>query len=187
MARTGRPRRQMIPLPPEQVNPVCESEVHAADQLAYIRYGCRCVPARAAYVRYRKFLAVRGGDTSRVPALGTLRRLRALARMGHGFVTIARELDLSTETLRKILLGRTRTVTVRVESLVIDFYDRFWNVDGEDRATNPFARRWARTIKERAREAGWPPPMWWDDDRIDCPTARGPNRQESGRERARSA
>jgi len=177
----------MTPLPPERVNPDCESEVHAADQLAYIRYRCRCAPARAAYVRYRKFLAVRGGDTNRVPALGTLRRLQALARMGHGFVTIAHEQDLASETLRKILLGRTRTVTIRVESLVIDFYDRFWDVDGEDRATNPFARRWARTLKERAREAGWPPPMWWDDDRIDSPTARGPNRQESERGRARSA
>lgn len=183
----GRPRRPMTPLPPEQVDPACSGEFHAADQLAYIRYRCRCAPARATYVRYRKFLAVRGGDTSRVPALGTLRRLRALATLGYGFVTIARELELSTETLRKILLGKTKTVTVRVEALVIDFYDRFWDVDAEERATNPFARRWARTIKERAREAGWPPPMWWDDDRIDSPTARGPNRQESDRGRARSA
>lgn len=171
----GRPRRSMTPLPSELIDSACTSEVHAADRLAYIRYGCRCAPARVVYVRYRKFLAVRGGDTSRVPAVGTLRRLRALAAMGHGFVTIARELELSSETLRKILLGRTKTVTVRVESLVIDFYERFWDVDGEDHATNPFAKRWARTLKERAHAAGWPPPMWWDDDRIDDPRSRGPN------------
>jgi hypothetical protein len=186
MARTGRPRRPLTPLPPERVDPACGSGMHAADQLAYIWYGCRCAPARAAYVRYRKFLALRGG-ASRVPALGTMRRLRALARMGHGFTAVAREQGLATETLRKITLGVTRTVTVRVERQVIDFYDRFWDVDGETRAADPFARRWARTLKERAREAGWPPPMWWDDDRIDCPTARGPNRQESERGRARSA
>lgn len=187
MARTGRPRRQMIPLPPGQVSPDCAGAFHAADPLAYIRYRCRCAPARATYVRYRKFLAVRGGDTSRVPALGTLRRLRALARMGYGFVTIARELELSAETLRKILLGKTQTVTGRVEALVIDFYDRFWDIDAEKLATNPFAKRWARTIKQRAEEAGWPPPMWWDDDRIDSPTARGPNRKDGDDVRARSA
>jgi hypothetical protein len=180
-------RRILVPLPPELVDPDCTGDVHAADRLAYVRHHCRCPSARATYVRYRKFLAVRGGDANRVPALGTLRRLRALATMGHGFVVIARELGLSTETLRKILLGRTKTITVRVESLVIDFYDRFWNVDGEDRATTVFARKGARVVKERAREAGWPPPMWWDDDRIDSPTARGPNRQESDRGRARSA
>jgi hypothetical protein len=171
-------RREMVPLPPEQVDPACPGEQHAADQLAYVRYGCRCAPARRVYVRYRKFLALGGRDRTRVPALGTLRRLRALAVMGHSFVVVAEAQGLSTETLRKVLLGTTRTVTRRVESLVIDFYDRFWNVDGEERATTPFARKGARVVKQRAREAGWPPPMWWDDDRIDSPTARGPNRQE---------
>lgn len=187
MPRHGRPRRLMIPLPPQLVDPACVSEVHAADQLAYVRYGCRCAPARATYVRYRKFLAVRGGDTTRVPALGTLRRLRSLAVMGHSFVVVAQVQGLSSETLRKVLLGTTKTVTARVEALVIDFYDRFWNVDGEDRATSAFARKGARVVKERAREAGWPPPMWWDDDRIDSPTARGPNRKENDCARARSA
>jgi hypothetical protein len=174
-------RRELVPLPPGQVDPACPGEQHAADQLAYVRYGCRCEPARRTYVRYRKWLKVQGGNRTRVPALGTLRRLRALAVMGHSFVVVASEQGLSTETLRKVLLGTTQTVTRRVEALVIDFYDRYWDVDGEDRAASPFARKGARVVKQRAREAGWPPPMWWDDDRIDSPTARGPNRQEERR------
>jgi hypothetical protein len=153
-------------LPPGQVEDTCPGELHGAHESAYTHFECRCAPARLAYGRYRKHLAAGlRGDQRPIHAIGTRRRLEALAAVGYSLSVIATHCGLNEDTLRLVRNGTTKAVRPRVAAAVRDAYDRFWDVPGPS----------AHQVR-LARRKGWPPPMWWHDDHIDNPRARGPER-----------
>lgn len=153
-------------LPPELVDPSCPGELHGEHDSAYSHFGCRCEPARLAYSRYRKHLAAGlRGDQKPIHAIGTRRRLEALAAVGYSLRMIAGHCGLNEDTLRLVRNGTTKAVTPRVAALVSGAYELFWNIPGPSVQQVRLARR-----------KGWPPPMWWDDDHIDNPRVRGPER-----------
>jgi len=99
-------------------------------------------------------------DRGLIPAQGTVRRLRALAANGHPLYRIAEQAGISKVHARLLASGRQPHVTTAVARAVATAYDRLWNVDGGSTLT-----------RNRARAAGWVPPLAWDDDAIDNPHA----------------
>lgn len=126
------------------------------------RYGCRCPEAREAYRLYRK----RGREGRSVPqvvnSLGTARRLQALAAIGWSCPALAAELGYGSYAAVTYLQRRYRTTVLRsIAERVSAVYDRLSMTPGPS----------VRAVRTAARN-GWAPPLAWDDDEIDDPTAR---------------
>lgn len=110
-------------------------------------------PRRAARAAARR-------DHALIPALGTVRRLRALAAKGHPLYRVAERTGVAYSHARLLARGKQPLVTTPVARAIAKVYDELWNVDGHS----------ART-RNRARAKGWVPPLAWDDDTIDNPQA----------------
>ncbi|GAA4929038.1 hypothetical protein GCM10023224_05560 [Streptomonospora halophila] len=95
-----------------------------------------------------------------VPAVGSVRRLRALAVIGHGLCEVSAESGLSVSGLSKLRAGQ-RWTQARTPAAVEVAYTRL--------EMRPASSPRAGIIRERARAAGWAPPLAWDD--IDDPDA----------------
>ncbi|ORA24939.1 hypothetical protein [Mycobacterium aquaticum] len=103
-----------------------------------------------------------------VPALGPVRRLRALVRIGHAFHAIAAELGLgyTGRDLAELALGRPEIIDAELADALVALYDRWHYVPGE-----------SVEARELGREHGFAAPLAWaidDDDTagsIDDPTA----------------
>ena len=93
-------------------------------------------------------------DRSFLSAVGTTRRIRALARMGWTLQHIGERMGVTRASVAASTSGRR--VTARTARTIRDIYDDLWDVPGPS----------ATTIR-RATRAGWPPPLAWDDDTID--------------------
>lgn len=135
--------------------------------------GCReQIALRAADYRRQRYLV----GTRRVPALGTQRRLRALARIGWSHTAIGDRLGWSRTAVGKLL--SQGTVNRETALAVAGFYrEHAWE-------TGPSAH--AARI---AAKAGWPGPMDWDDpdDPGEVPACEleRAHREALGMERAR--
>lgn len=105
-------------------------------------------------------------DRSFVPALGTMRRLRALGRFGYSTPAIATAIGFDEVTLRKIRNGRQRRTRRWVVNAVTAYY--------RANADRPGPCNRSRLYAERRR---WLPPMAWDDEDFDDP--RGQARAHS--------
>lgn len=124
--------------------------------------GCRCGGCRGARAlderRRRKMLQLYG-TRRRIDATGTQRRIRALMALGWTSRHIA---DLcgwtSAEAVTEINKDR-RFVYLATAEKIADAYERLCMTPGPSPQT-----------KARAARKGWPPPLAWDDDRIDDPT-----------------
>lgn len=105
--------------------------------------------------RYRAAL----GQPASVPALGAVRRIRALRRLGWTVVDIARESGVPEKTLRNPC-HRGATVYRTTAEAVATTYERLAMVVPQG----------GYHTRERnyAERKGWPPPLAWDD--IDDPT-----------------
>lgn len=99
-------------------------------------------------------------ETCMVPALGATRRVRALYAMAHGPSSLAAATWLHRDTITGLAAGRWQRVTAARFDAVRHAYDELSMVPGV-----------AREAKEWAQENGWAPPLAWDDDTIDDPTA----------------
>lgn len=93
-----------------------------------------------------------------IDATGTRRRLQALVAAGNTQTALAAALGMTPGNFAA-LLTRTR-VTRATADAVRALYDTAWN------PTHPNQR-----AQNHARRRGWPPPLAWDDDEIDDPTA----------------
>jgi len=122
-------------------------------------YGCRCaeciegINERQFYYRHMK-RAGRYRAPVIIPALGTHRRLQALAVLGWSASHVAARVGMSGARMRQIVAADriTKENAVRIGSV----YEELWNVEApRSSATN-------RT-RSRARRLGWLPPMAWDD------------------------
>jgi transcriptional regulator with XRE-family HTH domain len=125
--------------------------------------------ARITLVNHRKLLAVQldiaGGR--HVDATGTRRRLQALMTVGRtGAELMVAIGDVRT---RFAALLAQEVVTAQKARTVRDLYERWWNV------TPPTDTREQRINVSKARNFaarhGFAPPMAWDDDTIDDPSA----------------
>jgi len=117
----------------------------------------------AALLAVRPQRAVRAAAHSEralIPVLGTTRRLRALAAKGHPLYRIAERVGIAHSHIRRLASGRQPFVTTPTARAIAQVYDQLWNVDGGSVPT-----------RNRARAAGWVPPLAWDDDTIDNPQA----------------
>lgn len=125
----------------------------------YNYYGCRCDACGTAHFRYMKQIRLPGHKSRLVDATGTKRRIRALAAIGWTFAQIGTHAGYTTKGGIKELTHRDRVNRAQAER-VREVYDKLSMTPGP----SPHAR-------DRARHAGWPPPLAWDDSTIDDPAA----------------
>jgi lambda repressor-like predicted transcriptional regulator len=113
-------------------------------------------------------------DGAHVPAVGTVRRIRALQALGWPIDMLAADLDAHVQALSR-LCQKSQTVTVARARAVSDLYDRLSMTPGP----SDISRR-------RAAARGWLPPLAWDDAEIDTPESN-PNEPNQGRRGPRSS
>lgn len=103
---------------------------------------------RVTVAEYRKQVLLRG--RRRVPAVGTHRRVRAMARVGWSQRVLEQRLGMPRKTLSQVLLRQW--VLEDTSAAVRGLYGELAWQQGPD-------RRVARIAERR----GWPGPMDWDD------------------------
>lgn len=133
---------------------------------AYVNDRCRCDECRAAAAAiYRKRYRLRtyGRWQPFVDSIGTARRLQALATGGWDCYTLADRLGLKRQYVHVLRQHKARKVTPATAAKVSAIYDELWDV--------PRAAGQANRTRNYARRNGWAPPLAWDDDTIDDPTA----------------
>lgn len=101
-----------------------------------------------------------------VSAVGTQRRLRALVAIGWSMKRIG--VLLGTVNMHDLM--RQPSVQAQTADRVRKLYDRIWN-QKPPHTNHRDLIAYRRSINF-ARSQGWPPPLAWDDDRIDDPTTR---------------
>ena len=128
----------------------------------YSHCGCRCDHCRRAksadHERWR--LRRLRGEALTVPSLGTVRRLRALSRVGWTHQAIGREIGMARNAVTRLAGGAHSLVFASTATAVAQLYERGWNGPAElsQRAINHALRQgW------RAR------PIDWDDEALDDP------------------
>lgn len=94
-----------------------------------------------------------------VSALGSIRRVRALAAIGHGAPDIAAAIGMGESLTSALLSERFQRVRVRTHSAIAAGFTRLAMTPGGN-----------RRIVNRARREGWAPPLAWDGD-MDDPDA----------------
>lgn len=120
-------------------------------------YGCSCGPCRDAQTRYVKRwrLARARGAKFMVPSAPSVRKLQALARLGHTFSDIAREAGYSGPAAITNLMKRDviRSATeVRIEEVYRHLEMKI-----------PYMTHHRRLVQQRAIDEGWLPPLAYDD------------------------
>lgn len=96
-----------------------------------------------------------------VDALGSRRRLQALAAIGYSQRKLAALLDVDVTDIQRVQAGTQDVVRARRARAISDLYDELCMTHGgADRSV------------EHARRNGWAPPLAWDEGRIDDPKAR---------------
>ncbi|MEW2300240.1 hypothetical protein AB0958_09695 [Streptomyces sp. NPDC006655] len=111
----------------------------------------------------------RQDDELMVSAVGTRRRLQALAVAGWPLARIARETGETPGALALALTPTAATVTVSTARAVAAFYTRYQLASP---GLHGVSHVHARQAREKATRAGWAPHGVWDDDTIDDPAAR---------------
>ncbi|AXH50526.1 helix-turn-helix DNA-binding domain protein [Gordonia phage Ruthy] len=95
-----------------------------------------------------------------VPALGTTRRLQALAANGYSQRDLCRRLGWHWQgNLTELFNGRARQITAVRAREVAALFTELQMIPGTD-----------RQARARALARGWLPPLDWDEDTIDDPT-----------------
>lgn len=112
-----------------------------------------------------RFLA---GDSRLVDATGARRRLQALTALGWSRTALAARSGLHPETVRTILTAPR--CQAHAAAAIRTLYDRVW--DEAPPAATPVQRQAVDLARAEAATHRWAPPMAWDDDELDDPTAR---------------
>lgn len=107
---------------------------------------------------------------ARVPAAGTTWRLRSLTAMGHDATRIAAALGITPTAARRLISGRTATITPALRDLACQLHDAWW--DKRPPENTPARRAAATTARRTAQRNGWPQPAALDEDRLDQPGYR---------------
>lgn len=97
---------------------------------------------------------------AQIPALGTVRRLRALSANGYTLADIGARLGWKVQFVSFLHLGHSQMVTAKTARTVDDLFRELQMIPGTSAPT-----------RSRARRRGWAPPLAWDEDTIDDPDA----------------
>jgi hypothetical protein len=97
-------------------------------------------------------------------------RLRALHVMGHGSARIARAAGVSEQTIRQLVRGDARTVSVPLRDTIAGLYDAWW--DKRAPARTRLERAAATAARKRAIAGNWCAAAALDDDQLDKPGYR---------------
>jgi transcriptional regulator with XRE-family HTH domain len=127
----------------------------------------RAHPATAAAVLT---VTSRSLPRARLDAGGTRLRLRALHVMGHGPARIARAVGVSDKTIRKLVRGDARTVSVPLRDAIADLYDVWWDKRAPARTRRERAA--ATAARKHAIAGNWCAAAALDDDQLDTPGYR---------------
>lgn len=101
------------------------------------------------------------------PAVGTMRRLQALAVRGFTLPAIAEELGCSRRRVFMIRSGGRAGVRVETHLAVLALYDRWWNADPTEFGVS---RGQAAACISNALGHGWASSGHWDEEAIDDPS-----------------
>mgnify|MGYP000116654497 CR=1 FL=1 len=104
-----------------------------------------------------------------IDGTGTRRRLQALTAAGWSLTRLATHLGVTPRNLLSTMTS-SGDVTAARAATVVALYDRLWDADPAIGATR-YQRAGIPVTKRAAARHGWPPPLAWDDDQIDDPTA----------------
>lgn len=145
---------------------------HGRSHTCYNAHGCRCTPCRRAKAKHRgtydrRSRELKGRDVW-VPAIGSVRRLRALAVIGWSVQAVAERADLFPRSLGKVREGQRAEVHKSTHFAIRRVYEQL-----ED---HPRTTREGLITRTRALALGWLPPAMWDDpdrDREPSPRMRG--------------
>lgn len=96
-----------------------------------------------------------------VPALGSIRRLRALMALAHRLKSIAEACAMDHSTASHLINGHTESIRYELAQRIKAGYDKLSTTRGTS------ARNINRAVRER-----WAPPAAWDDDTIDDPNGQ---------------
>lgn len=150
----------------DQMCPKDHEHKHGETRTCYW-YGCRCELCREVsreiqfYYRNMRRLGKYRGHVV-VDAVGTHRRVQALATLGWSAAVVADRVGVSGQRMRQILSADR--VLRETAARVAVVYDELW-------ATPNPGRYGVTRTKNRAARLGWVPPLAWDDDSIDDPDA----------------
>lgn len=104
---------------------------------------------------------------ARVAAVGAQRRAQALVAVGWSLSELARETGIAPSGLRRVVYEGV--VWKATADKITAAYERLWDrAPAQDTPRRRAAVTQARRLAERK---GWFPPLAWDDDQIDDPTA----------------
>ena len=121
----------------------------------------------AAILAVEPTLEILPGKTV-IDGAGTRRRLQALVAIGWSQSKLAERIGWTPSNFGT-LIGDGRVIAASAR-LVRALYDELWNqAPPENTHRDKIAASRARNM---ARARGWAPPLAWDDDEIDDPTAR---------------
>jgi hypothetical protein len=96
-----------------------------------------------------------------VPALGSTRRVQALAAIGHSGIAVAKAAGLSKSIVHALLNGDIERVYTTTHDAIARVFPRLALAPGN-----------SSVAKFRAQREGWPSPLAWDWDRdLDDPAA----------------
>ena len=120
--------------------------------IRYVLYGQPTISRNRASAILNIPIGPAPTDATIVDATGTVRRLRALACLGHTLDSIGAEINISRWRLGRIITGQYAEIDTETAQAVTAAYRRLSTF----RADNP------HTIR-RARNQGWHGPLAWDD------------------------
>jgi hypothetical protein len=103
-----------------------------------------------------------------VDAIGSSRRLQALAAAGWPLRLIATRVRVDRKTLHRLLHGQHPLVRAAVAARIAGIYDLLWDKDPAGQGARPRDTAAAQSLATVHR---WAPPLAWDDDDIDNPEA----------------
>ena len=135
----------------------CSASKHGTSS-AYDWWRCRCPDAREAWRLYRKRLRHGRQPAAHVPAVGTVRRLRALVAGGYTWTMLGARLGVTVQRVRQLALSDAMSVHRDTARKVGDLYEALSAVPG--------GSGYALKVAARYR---WVPPFAWDDDALDDP------------------
>ncbi len=130
---------------------------------AYQRHGCRCADARLANRHARRRQKTRQVGGNRRDAVGTIRRIRSLQRLGWPMHELAARLGRRRHGSALSSLLSQSTVTRETAQQVDELFEQLCMTPGPSAST-----------ARRAAAKAWPPPLAWDDIDHDPAPAEGP-------------
>lgn len=158
-------------MPPRNPNRgVCPPD-HPHDLTCYVTHKCGDDRCREVNKRYNRWLRERRQAGRRtagqdVPAIGVIRRVRALNTLGWSTPVIFEKAGLGSRGRDKM---RQEFVTVRTDANIRRVYNELWNQRPPE--TNMPERVSANRTRRAAARQGWPGPDAWIGVDIDDPHA----------------